>query len=153
MKETIPFTNLEAGAIKKGPILLVEDNPGDQKLIKLALESINIPNKLIIAKNALEAIEILKKGDIWPFLIISDINMPEMNGLDFKRAITDSADIKQKGIPFIFMSSSTERTDIRDAYCVQAQGYFEKTSQFDALTKQLKLIVDYWDTSEVPIIY
>jgi CheY-like chemotaxis protein len=136
--------------IKMGPIMLVEDSVAEQGLFKIALKELNFPNELIIFNNGEEALNYLKETEATPFIILSDINMPIMTGIELKMAVEKDPWLSLKAIPFVFISSSASPSDINAAFALKAQGYFNKPDNYVTLTIILKAIINYWLISEVP---
>lgn len=87
---------------KEGTIILVDDDAEDQELIQLSLKEIGCANEIINFRSAESALDFLYKTDKQPFLIVSDINMPKMNGLQFKRTIDKCPTLMNKCIPLSF---------------------------------------------------
>ena len=124
--------------------LLVEDDEDDQNIFKIAYKTAGIENTLIVMNNGEEALEYIKKTKESPFVIISDINMPKMNGLELLREMKDDKMSQFKSIPYLIISSSTSETEIVAAYKFGAQGYFGKTM---SMIDQVDLILNikkYW---------
>jgi CheY-like chemotaxis protein len=124
----------------KGPIISIEDDADDQYLLKSVLEEMKLPNPISFFENGLES---LTKEQ--PFLILCDINMPVMNGMELRKVIDNNEYLKRKAIPFIFLSTSGSLPLIEEAYKSTIQGYYKKGSSFQAFKKQIKLIVEYWE--------
>src|SRR4051812_2669890 len=97
---------------KTGALLLVEDNKGDQQLLKHAFLTLNISNPIIIAENGEEALNYLNEEGVQPVLILCDINMPRMDGLQLRERIYNNYHLRKKSIPFIFMSSGVSMREI-----------------------------------------
>jgi len=135
--------------MKNHPILIVEDNPADQQLIKLAFKQAKVENEIMMAGSAEEALKILKQKGFNPFIIISDVKMPGMDGFDLKRAIDSDNTLKDKAVPFIFMSSSVHEKDVQEAFDIHSHGYFPK-QDFEDQAKVIELITKYWKESEMP---
>jgi CheY-like chemotaxis protein len=135
--------------MKDQPILIVEDNPGDRHLIKLAFKNAKVENEIVMAENADQALQILRRKDFNPFIIISDVKMPGMNGFELKRTIDKDQTLKSKAVPFIFMSTSVLEKDVQEAFDTHSQGYFPK-KDFEDQTKVIELITRYWKESEQP---
>jgi len=135
--------------MKNNPILVIEDNLSDQYMIKLAFKEAKIANEIVIANDGPEALKILKKKSFAPFLIISDVNMPGMNGFELKKHIDSDKELEAKAIPFIYMSSSMEQAEINRAFKLHPQGYFPK-ADFENQKKVVELINNYWKESAVP---
>ncbi|RZK66549.1 MAG: response regulator [Pedobacter sp.] len=130
---------------KTGPILLIEDDIDDKELFEQALKDLGIPNKLIWHQSPEDGFDFLSATELPVFLIFCDINMPLLNGLDFKRSIDNDPSLRQKSIPFVFYSTSANQRDVNDAYThLAVQGFFKKKTDYSAMKDQIKLIVDYW---------
>ncbi|MBO0931398.1 response regulator [Fibrella aquatilis] len=130
----------------KGPIILVDDDEDDQYLIGLALKSCQLPNKLVFFGNGQDALHYLQKEDEQPFIIICDINMPVMNGLEFRKQINTDKRLREKSIPFVYLTTAANAQQVQEAYDYTVQGFFKKVSDYEGLEKQLKCIIDYWQT-------
>ena len=133
-----------------GKIILVDDEKFEKELLDMALKDLNIHVGLRYFHRAEDAIHYLKitKEDI--FIIISDVNMPGMNGLEFKRAIDNDEQLKEKAIPFIFSSTSVTRQQLIEAYDYRLQGYFIKPPDVKSMASQIELIINYWILSIRP---
>ncbi len=133
-----------------GTWLLVEDDEIDQMFFLKAYEEIGIKNELIIKQNGEEALEFLRDGKNSPFMIISDINMPRMNGLELLKEIKEDPLIHLKSIPFIIISSSTSEEEIKLSYNFGVQGYFQKPHSQQDFIKIVRQINDYWISCKHP---
>lgn len=133
-----------------GPILVVEDDLDDQYIMGVAFNRLNYPNKIIYFDDGLKAYEYLISSGERPFLILSDINMPVLSGLELKERINAHIDLRLKCTPYIFFSTSSSRTNVLQAYSGCAQGYFMKPAEIEQLVTTIKKIVEYWDESIVP---
>lgn len=127
-----------------GPILIVEDDPDDQLLIRDILEELAISNPLHFFQNGSEALAYLQTTTEQPFLILSDVNMPVMNGLEFRKQVFENEFLRRKSIPFVFLTTHADERSIRLAYDLTVQGFYEKTNSFEQLRDQLRLVVTYW---------
>lgn len=128
----------------RGPIVSIEDDADDQYLLKSVLEEMKIPNAVHFFDNGLEALKYLEVTKEQPFLILCDINMPVMNGLELRQYIDGNDYLKKKSIPFVFLSTSGNARLVEVAYESTIQGYYKKASGFDAFKKQIELIIEYW---------
>jgi|SRR5919202_377470 CheY-like chemotaxis protein len=129
---------------KQGPILLIEDDEDDQLLISQAIESLAISNPIQIFHNGQEALEYLEVTRQQPFLILCDINMPRLNGLELRAKINQSMYLREKAIPFVFLTTTASMESIREAYHESVQGFYQKATSIAGLKKQVRLIVEYW---------
>lgn len=128
----------------KGPIISVEDDEDDQYLIRRGLEALGVSNKLLFFPNGLAALEYLEKMIEQPFLILCDINMPLMNGLELRQRINSSENLRRKSIPFIYLTTASNSELVRTAYDQTVQGFYKKATTYQGLQEQLALIVAYW---------
>ena len=136
--------------LKKAPILYIEDSKSDQKLFEMALFELDVPNEVVIAEDGASALKYLRTTLLQTFLIISDINMPGMNGIEMKEEIEKDTELKKKSIPFIFMSSSGTAEEIEQAYLLGVQGYFVKPTSLEELIETLGMVINYWKTCKHP---
>ena len=130
----------------KGPIILVEDDEDDQYLINKILEELKVPNVLHLHQNGLEALNYLKTTQEKPLLILCDVNMPIMNGLELRKEIEDNPYLKQKAIPFIFLSTSGDIGIVREAYKGTIQGFYKKESNYSLYKNNVEVIIRYWQS-------
>ncbi len=134
--------------IRPATILLVEDDPGDQKLIKVSLKKQKIANELYIVGSGEEAMEFLyhrgkhSVGTPLPDLILLDLKMPGMGGKEFLRRIKQ--DEKMKKIQVVILTSSDSEKDILDSYNLQASGYVKKPVELEDFKRVVKEIEAYW---------
>ena len=129
-------------------ILLVEDDQGDQKLIKTSLKSQGIASGLHISNSAEEALDFLYSGEDanggnpHPDLILLDLNMPGMGGKEFLKQIKADESLKQ--IPVVILTTSNAEPDIIDSYRLQAAGYIHKPVTLGAFKQAVDEIGKYW---------
>jgi CheY-like chemotaxis protein len=129
---------------QNGPIIIVEDSVVERSLYQIALKSLKIPNEFRFFANGEEALEYIQTTDEIPFLIISDLNMPKMNGHELREKINASAHLRKKATPFVFRTGSITETDVSKSYELSAQGFFCKNHDFVGLERQLRIIIEYW---------
>ncbi len=131
------------------PILLVEDDLIDRMTVKRALKEINVTNRLDIVGNGEEALAFLgKKENIRPCIILLDLNMPRMNGLEFmKRARQDGL---IKGIPVIVLTTSKDDHDRIESFDLNVAGYMIKPVDYKKFVDTMRMINLYWTLSELP---
>jgi len=128
----------------KGPIISIEDDEDDQYLIGQVIRQLNLPNSLHFFSNGQTALNYLKTTVEQPFLILCDINMPIMNGLELRKEINGSEYLRNKSIPFVYLTTAANNQLVRDAYDSMVQGFYKKAIDYSGLNQQLKLIVEYW---------
>jgi CheY-like chemotaxis protein len=138
--------NPEDETIKKipGKILLIDDEKYENELLKLALLKKNWDVEVEYFMDPKIALDYLKKNKDEIFLIISDMNMPKITGLEFKKALDNDEILRSKTIPFIFSSTSEEKAQVTAAYEYRVQGYFKKPNTLDKQAEMLDIIIKYW---------
>lgn len=134
-----------------GSIIVVEDDLDDQEIIEEVLKELGFENKLIFFDRCHSAFNFLMAMNEQPFLILSDVNLPEQNGVDFKRQIDANPHLRQKSIPFVFFSTSVDKVAVDTAYKeMTVQGFFKKSNRYNELKNTLRLIMDYWTVCKHP---
>jgi CheY-like chemotaxis protein len=130
---------------RTGPIILVDDDPDDEELLREVLHHLGVKNKMIHFDDCFTAFDYLKNTTDKPFIILSDLNLPRQSGIEFKRRIDHDPVLRSKSIPFIFFSTSIEKKEVDIAYKeMTVQGFFQKTNSLQELKTVIKLIMDYW---------
>lgn len=129
-------------------IMLVEDDPGDQKLIKTSLHQQHITNTPVVFGSGEDALEYLKnnkesKNDL-PDLILLDLNMPGMGGREFLRIV--KADPVFEIIPVVILTTSDADRDILESFRLQAAGYIKKPVSLQEFQEVIQTLSDYWFT-------
>ncbi|MDA8242165.1 MAG: response regulator [Nitrospiraceae bacterium] len=132
------------------PIFLVEDDAVDQMLLQRALSTLRIKNRLDVANNGEEALELLSrsKGEDRPCLILIDLNMPRMNGFEFLRTLRQDESLRM--IPVIVLTTSKEKKDVKESYRLGAAGYMAKPVDYLQFVELVKTIDRYWSLCEQP---
>ena len=114
------------------PILLVEDNPMDVDLTRRAFNRHNLTNPLEVARDGKEALDLIdgwKEGDGVPSVILLDLKLPKVSGLEVLRAIRVHPAFG--AVPVVVLTSSSEDNDIHEAYSLGANSYIVKTVEFE----------------------
>jgi len=130
-------------------ILLAEDNPGDAKLTRKALEQGNVINNLDVVTDGVEALRYLRQEDEYadrprPDMVLLDLNMPRMDGREVLAEIKDDEDLRR--IPVVVMTSSEAEEDIVQSYDLHANAYLTKPIDFDGFLDVVQRIEDFWLT-------
>jgi CheY-like chemotaxis protein len=134
----------------RGPIIIIEDDADDQELLNEIFSELQIPNFLKFFNSCMQAFDYLMTTIEQPFLIISDINLPAMTGLELCKKIMENKLLKIKSIPFVFLTTATDRQTIEQAYEMPIQGFFVKPSSIYELKDMLRKIIDYWKICRRP---
>jgi CheY-like chemotaxis protein len=135
---------------KTGPIIIIEDDAGDQELLNIVFDELQFPNEIIFFRDGEKALDYLTMSTPEPFIILSDINMPKLNGLELREKVHNNEDLRLKCIPYLFFSTSAEQQYVVDAYSKSVQGFFVKPHSLEELKRVIKIIVEYWQECESP---
>ena len=134
-----------------GPIILVEDDKDDKDIIEEVLRELNIPNKTIWFTRCKDAFEYLKNSNEQPFVIFSDINLPGVSGMEFKKQVDEHKELRKKSIPFVFFSTAADKNTIDEAYTkMTMQGFFQKGESYDETKNIVRTILEYWKICKHP---
>ncbi|NTW24513.1 MAG: response regulator [Lentimicrobium sp.] len=135
--------------IKNKPILLVEDDMIDAMTVRRALKELNVINPVITVENGEEALEYLRNNDNeMPGIILLDLNMPRMNGVEFLRIAKKEE--KFKRLPVVVLTTSLEEIDRVDTFSLGVAGYMVKPVDYRQFVEVIKAINMYWSLSELP---
>ena len=130
-------------------ILLVEDDRVDCMTIRRALEDVKIDNRLDMVSNGEEALAyLLSAENDLPGLILLDLNMPRMNGIEFLKTVKAHAGLKQ--IPVVVLTTSRAEQDINASFDLGAAGYMVKPLDYNEFIEAVVTIARYWRLSELP---
>jgi CheY-like chemotaxis protein len=131
------------------PILLVEDDEIDQMTVKRALKDINVTNRLDITGDGEQALKFLKDPEtIMPGIILLDLNMPRMNGIEFLRVVKQDEQLKR--IPVVVLTTSEEEQDKIESFNLGVAGYMLKPVDYLQFVEVVRTIDLYWTLSELP---
>lgn len=131
-------------------ILLVEDNPDDEKLTLRALKNNNIRNEVVVARNGAEALDFLfgtgayaeRNLNVMPQVVLLDLKLPKLNGLDVLRRLR--ADDRTKLLPVVILTSSNEEQDRVNGYGLGANSYVRKPVDFNQFSEAARQLGLYW---------
>ena len=131
-------------------ILLVEDNADDEALTMRALKKNNITNKIVVARDGVEALDYLfargshaaRDTGVQPAVILLDLKLPKLDGFEVLRALR--ADIRTKLLPVVILTSSKEQQDIANGYNLGANSYVRKPVDFQQFVEAVRQLGLYW---------
>jgi CheY-like chemotaxis protein len=129
---------------KSGPIVVIEDDLDDQEILSEVFKKLNYPNEIIFFANGYEALDFITQSHVQPFLILSDINMPKLNGFELRMKIHNNEELRIRCIPYLFFTTAADRKAVTDAYSMSAQGFFIKPITIEHLENIIRKIIDYW---------
>ena len=125
--------------------MIVEDNPVDLDLTLRAFKSQKLENPILTARDGEEALDFIEKwekGEPRPVVILLDLKMPKVNGLEVLKELKTHPRLKT--IPIVVLTTSSESTDVRDAYQLGANSYIVKPVDFEKFLDVAKQIELYW---------
>jgi CheY-like chemotaxis protein len=128
-------------------ILLIEDDAIEVMKFNRVLSTLNFKHKIIEASNGEEALKILDKRDIIPDIIILDLNMPRINGIEFLKIL--KADSYLKYIPAIILTTSNNHRDVLECYKIGIAGYVLKPLKYEDYLERIRKTLEYWSTNEL----
>lgn len=128
-------------------ILLVEDNPDDEELTLLAFEQNHISNAITVARDGVEALDLLfgpdgQGGSIEPAVILLDLKLPKVDGLEVLRRIR--GDQRTRFLPVVILTSSREEQDLIDSYSLGCNSYVRKPVNFAEFLGAVRQLGLYW---------
>ncbi|MCB5189050.1 response regulator [Methylobacillus caricis] len=128
-------------------ILLVEDNPDDEELTLLAFEQNNIFNTITVARDGVEALDLLfgpdnQGGSVDPSIVLLDLKLPRIDGLEVLRRIRGNA--RTKFLPVVILTSSREEQDLIDSYSLGCNSYVRKPVNFAEFLEAVRQLGLYW---------
>ena len=131
------------------PILLVEDDDVDVMTVKRAFRDLKVTNQLVSTGNGEEALDYLKsQSNTKPGVILLDLNMPKMNGIEFLKMVkTDEA---LKKIPVVVLTTSGAEQDVAESFNLGVAGYMVKSVDYMKFVDIIRTIDMYWSLSELP---
>lgn len=123
-------------------ILLVEDNPDDVELTVRAFHKNNLLNKIDVVRDGVEAIKYLEETTDLPAVVLLDLNLPKVNGLEVLRFIRGNEATKL--LPVVILTSSREERDLVESYKLGANSFVRKPVDFDHFMSAVKELGLYW---------
>jgi CheY-like chemotaxis protein len=131
------------------PILLVEDDQVDVMTAKRALKEISVTNPVVNRENGEDALQYLRDPtSARPCIILLDLNMPIMNGIEFLQVVKRDALLKR--IPVVVLTTSGEQQDVTNSFDLGVAGYMAKPVDYRQFVEVMRTINAYWTISEVP---
>lgn len=135
---------------RKGPVIIIEDDDDDQELLKLVFKRLDYSNELHFFSDGYKALEYLNESGVIPFIILSDINLPKLDGFALRDKVKMDAKLQLRCIPYLFFSTSVNQDAVIKAYSLSVQGFFEKQNSIKELEKTIHVIMEYWTRCAAP---
>lgn len=129
---------------KHRDILVIEDDEDDRDILQEIFRDLGYKNKIIFFADSTEALEYLRRPEIEPFIVISDINMPKLGGFELRNIILNEELFMDKDIPYIFISNAQDEYSIREANKLGIQGYIHKGTDYNKYKEKIRGLIDYW---------
>lgn len=129
---------------KTGAVVIIEDDEDDQEILRFVYGRLGYKNDLIFFGNPVEALAYLSRPDVFPFIVMSDINMPLMSGYELRKKVFEDRVMRKKCIPYIFFTTSANKNSVNEAYELSVQGFFIKPSTMVELEEIIRKIYEYW---------
>jgi CheY-like chemotaxis protein len=131
------------------PVLLVEDDSVDAMTVRRAFKDLKILNPLVHRTNGEEALDYLRgQGNGKPCVVLLDLNMPRMNGIEFLKIV--KVDDELKKIPVVVLTTSKEERDIVESFKLSVAGYIVKPVDYKKFVDAIRTIDLYWTLSKMP---
>lgn len=137
-------------ANNNGPVIVIEDDADDRLLLEEVFEKLDYPNQVIFFPDGQAALDFLDMTNINPFLILSDINLPKLDGFELRSKIRMDAQLQIKCIPYLFFSTASSQRTVVDAYSLSVQGFFIKQNTIGEMEKTISVIMEYWNRCVSP---
>ncbi|SHJ28798.1 response regulator [Pseudozobellia thermophila] len=128
-------------------ILFIEDDLIETMKFKRTIGKLQTQHKITEAKNGEEALQVLGSDDQLPDIILLDLNMPRMSGIEFLKIL--KADERFKYLPTIMLTTSENRADLLECYRIGIAGYILKPLKYEDYEEKLTKVIQYWEVSEL----
>ena len=125
-------------------ILIIEDDEDDREILKEIFRDLGYKNNLVFFADSTQVVEYLRRPEIQPFIIISDINMPKLGGFELRNIILNEEILMDKDIPYIFISNAQDEHSIKQANKLSIQGFIQKGDDYNKYKEKIRNLVDYW---------
>ncbi len=131
-------------------ILFIEDDMIEIMKFNKTISSLNLNHTIIEANNGESALEILQKKDNLPDIILLDLNMPKINGIEFLKILKNDDDLNY--IPTIILTTSNNQKDLVECYKTGIAGYVIKPLRYDDYVSKIDILLQYWSLNQLKLI-
>lgn len=128
-------------------VLLIEDDTIEIMKLNRTISTLNLKHNIIEANNGEQALSILKDKNILPDIILLDLNMPKINGIEFLKILKNDPHLKY--LPTIILTTSNNRNDLLECYKIGIAGYVLKPLKYDDYVEKIKKLLAYWSVNEL----
>lgn len=136
--------------MQKGAIWIIDDDVEDQDIIKEIFRELKLPNEIVFLTGAEATLSRLEQVKVAPFIIICDVNLPRISGFELRSMLLKRSGPIFHSVPFIYWSTQASESQIKQAYDLNAHGFFIKESNFEEWKTTFIRIIDYWMRSRMP---
>ena len=135
---------------KNGPVIVIEDDVDDQGFLSEVFQKLNYQNEILFFSDGEKALEYLDQSLDSPFLILSDVNLPKLDGFKLRARLKVDEKLSNKCIPYLFFSTAVSQKSVIDAYSQSVQGFFVKQNSMKELEETITVIMEYWRRCAAP---
>jgi len=128
-------------------ILLIEDDMIEVMKMNRTITTLKLPHNIIEANNGEEALEILKDKNSLPDIILLDLNMPKINGLEFLAILKSDKSLRH--IPTVILTTSNNQKDLLECYKIGVSGYVLKPLKYEDYVAKIESLLNYWSINEL----
>jgi CheY-like chemotaxis protein len=128
-------------------VLLVEDNLIEVMKMRRTVSLLDLKHNIIVANNGEDALQYLDNKSKFPDLILLDLNMPKVGGIEFLAILKKNDDIKH--IPTVILTTSDNQKDLEECYRLGVSGYVLKPLKYDDYVEKIKNVLSYWSMNEL----
>jgi CheY-like chemotaxis protein len=128
-------------------ILLVEDNLIELMKMKRTVSFLKLEHQITEAKNAEIALEILEDNNELPDIILLDLNMPKISGVELLSILKSREEFRH--IPTVILTTSNNKKDLEECYRIGVSGYILKPLKYEAYVKKIEQVLSYWSINEL----
>jgi DNA-binding NtrC family response regulator len=134
---------------KAGPIIIIDDDLDDQDLLHELFAELNLKNEVLFFTEGESVLEYLSDPTIKPFIFISDVKMPRMDGFELRKLVASKSE-NSKTAPFLFFTTGSTTQALNHAYVNSVQGIFQKPVKYNDWKETITNIVQYWTACMSP---
>lgn len=128
-------------------ILFIEDDKIETMKMQRTVSKLQLKHNIVEAKNGEEALNLLQEGNRLPDIILLDLNMPRMSGIEFLKILKQ--DENYKYLPTIVLTTSQNRSDLLECYRIGIAGYIIKPLKYDDYEAKMQKVFSYWEANEL----
>ena len=130
-------------------VLLIEDDMIEVMKLNRTISSLNLKHKIIEANNGEDALEVLQKKEELPDIILLDLNMPKINGIEFLNILKNDSVLRY--LPTIILKTSNNQKDLLECYKIGIAGYVLKPLKYEDYVSKIEKVLAYWSINELKI--